>query len=186
MKIMLLLFLLLFPLQSFAKYPIEYPLTLNKIDRAAIHILDSINPISIKANIEFGGDIYIDHSYAIYVTNPRTDSNAHSVMIYPDTLNWMNRMKVANYHTHAAQNPDYLDETFSSTDTTKTRFKEYLATPMGKILKYDPRLGRMLILNRKTQRWEYYVFFDPDAEEVTPINPKLRLYDKIPPQILGQ
>ena len=183
MKIFHLLLFFIFPLYSFAKYPIEYPLTLNKIDKAAIHILDSINPKSISRNVEYGGDIYIDRSYNIHVSRPRTDDSAHSVMIYPDTTLLLTHVKVANYHTHAAQNPDYLDETFSQQDTTKTRFKEYLATPMHKILKYDPRLGRMLILNRKTMLWEYYVFFDPDMD-VVPISPKLRLYDKIPPQIL--
>jgi hypothetical protein len=181
-----LLFALFLPFAALAKYPIEYPMTLTKVDRAAIHVLDSINPISIKHDIEFGGSVYINHSYDVRASIPQTDSNSHSVLIEPDTaIIVLNFMKVANYHTHAAQNPDYLDETFSSTDTTKTRFKEYLATPMGKILKYDPRLGEMLILNRTKGMWEKYVFVDPNPEPDTlPVSPKLRLYDKIPPSIL--
>lgn len=182
MKILILS--LIAPILAFARYPIEYPMTVTKVDRAAIRVLDSINPTSIKRNIEYGGAIYINESYAVEASPPITDSNPHSVVILPDTgLLTRKFIKVANYHTHAAQNPDYMDETFSHIDTNGTRFKEYLATPMGKIIKYDPRFGKMLILNRNKDLWEIYNFIDPD-DYIVPINPKLRLYDKIPPSIL--
>ncbi len=134
-----------------------FPVT--KLDKAVINVLDSINPISIRDSIEFGGNVYYSPTKGIIVTPPQTDSLPHNILIIPDTiLPSLGYVKVANYHTHAASNKDYLDETFSSLDTTKTYFKEYLATPLGKILKYDPRIGRMLIFNRKEDVWEYYYF----------------------------
>lgn len=157
MKIVSLLILLIS--MSFSNPAPDYSLNVTKVDRAVIKVLDSINPISITCDIEHGGNVYYSPVRGIIVTPPQTNNKPHNVLIIPDTILLNNGfIKIGHYHTHAASNPDYLDETFSRQDTTKTHYKEYLATPMGKILKYDPRFGRMLILNRKENRWDLYYF----------------------------
>ncbi len=162
----------------------DFPIRLNSIDKLVIHVLDSINPISVEKDIEYGRSVYMVPG-DIRVTSPMTDSLPHKVLIHADTgLLKKNYIRVASYHTHAATNPGYLDETFSSLDTTDTYVVEYLATPMGKILKYSSYIGKMMILNRNTQTWEYYEYEDYISDSI-PIRPKLQLYDKIHPSILG-
>jgi len=166
MKIAFLLILLLISM-PFSKPAPDYSLNVTKVDRAVIKVLDSINPLSVAYDIEYGGNVYYSPIRGIIVSPPQTNHNPHNVLIIPDNILTLNGfVKIGNYHTHAASNPDYLDETFSRQDTTKTYFKEYLATPMGKILKYDPRFGRMLILDRKENKWELYYFSPLVMEEI--------------------
>lgn len=102
---------------------------------AAFAVLNSVNPISVSQNKEYGGWICRNQDNTYAATNPVRGNEDSLTLTNPEKLN-RNGVKVtASYHTHAAYDPRYENERFSSTDIQSDRrfnVGGYLATPGGK------------------------------------------------------
>lgn len=157
----------------------------SEMDRLAIETLVRINPISIRRNWEYGGTIYMKGG-KLNATPPMTDSLPHNVYLKSlYTLN-IKGVVLAHYHTHAAKTEDYVDEEFSEIDTTGSLIDQYLITPGHNVFKFDHANRRVYKYNFTNDLW-VIIPVKPEVEEsALPEFPKLRLYDKIPYQILMQ
>lgn len=130
-------------------------LSVSRIDKVAIEVLERINPLSIKNDWEYGGRIYFDREKSEFIaTPPITDKDAHGIMI-PSLRNLgiVDGITIAHYHTHGAKSVAFNDEHFSSIDTTGARTDQYLITPSYRILKYDFDQKRIYEYSRKLDMW---------------------------------
>jgi RHS repeat-associated protein len=133
--------------RSFDDYP--------TMDRAAIAAIREINPTSIRDNREYAGKIaksLISGRYFYTRALPGT-VNTSDPGFAP-----INSIPVADYHTHAAFDPDYIGEdgtngnelpsppdlnrfyiTIPGTSIKAFSQVGYIGTPRGRIIKYSPR-----------------------------------------------
>lgn len=106
-------------------------------DEAAIQAIRDINPRSIHEDIEYAGRIFQQrngkYSYTAPKRGERTTSNPG---FCPEgTIN------KGMYHTHARNNPGFINDDFSTRDKHKAdneRVPSYLGTPSKQIKKYVP------------------------------------------------
>jgi RHS repeat-associated protein len=118
-------------------------------DGAGTSAVLSINPTSIQQGVEYAGRVYKnpDGSYSYTAPNRGTvASSSHGSIgsLPPGTTN------AGLYHTHGSATPGYDNEHFSPQDRGNARREHvpsYLATPGGKVLKFDPNTGRVTRLN---------------------------------------
>ena len=140
----------------------------NTPEQAAIDAILSIQPISKRDNIEYGGAIRRDGDGKYYATTPQPAKDPNS----PASLPRQHERDVGDYHTHGdysqkdkdgntvratkaesggAQDqfsPGDIDGIDRSANTAAQRgwtddYKGYLGTPGGKILEYDPKTGKV-------------------------------------------
>jgi len=104
---------------------------------AGIAAVRDINPTSIKDNVEYAGRVYKNWTGDTYsYTEPNkgtTNSSFGGVCVLLDC--------VAGYHTHAAYDPKYNNENFSTADKNIATFfgqPEFLGTPSGTVKMFVP------------------------------------------------
>jgi RHS repeat-associated protein len=117
-------------------------------DEAAIAVLTRINSQSIAENREYAG----------YILRYRPENSSEDAYVYtypprPGTATRSNPgsrplfyTAVADYHTHGAPTNDLGEELFSPDDTQSNLdmgIMGYLATPRGKLLRFDPMTFRV-------------------------------------------
>jgi hypothetical protein len=107
---------------------------------------NSINPISVAENREYGGYVYQAADGSFATTNPIA-GDATSVELPEARFGVPNgTIARASYHTHAAFDPEFASEEFSDTDLEGDRFDNidgYLATPMGAFLYHEVTSGQI-------------------------------------------
>jgi len=110
-------------------------------DSAGCDAISDINPTSIKEDREYGGWIYKNKDGTYSYAFPKPGSQ-HGLTMPPKPSD-----ATGDYHTHGAESgPDWLDEDFSPLDKEGNRADKvngYLGTPSGRILKYDPKTGKV-------------------------------------------
>lgn len=116
---------------------------------AARDILNRINPTSIRENKEYGGWVYlgVDGSYAS--TAPVSGDNDSVTLPDPGLVIPAGGTLTASYHTHAAFDPRYDNENFSSTDLESDRavgVDGYLGTPLGQFKYHELKTGKIYVL----------------------------------------
>jgi hypothetical protein len=101
---------------------------------AARHVLNSINPTSVRENVEYGG--WINRSVdGTYSSTPPVRGDVASVNIGPPP-----ERVTASYHTHGGADPRYDNENFSPQDIRVNDYfgvDGYLATPGGQLKYYE-------------------------------------------------
>lgn len=107
---------------------------------------NSINPISVAENREYGGYVYQTADGSFATTNP-IGGDAQSVSLGDPNFSVPNGTTArASYHTHGAYDPQFASEEFSNTDLEGDRVHNidgYLATPMGTFLYHDVTTGQI-------------------------------------------
>jgi len=109
------------------------------IDEAAIHFLSIYNAESVRDNIELGGYLYLTADG--FYTSTRILRGEHGSLHFPhpDQLVPDGGQVVASWHTHGAEMPGIVSETFSPQDINlnhKFDIDGYLATPSGQLKHY--------------------------------------------------
>ncbi|MBT5032208.1 MAG: DUF4329 domain-containing protein [Proteobacteria bacterium] len=108
--------------------------------------LNSVNPISVRENREYGGYVYqaADSSFA---TTAPIVGDASSVDLPDPNFAVPNGTTArASYHTHAAFDPEFESEVFSDTDLEGDQLDNidgYLATPTGAFLYHEVGTGQV-------------------------------------------
>ena len=131
----------------------------DSMDRAAIDFAKEYNPISIKENREYASYIYTKKTkekMKLYVDDSRKRKTVNITTIRYSYVkpargaeasaippkNWFGlKNRVAIVHTHAAYDSKYENDEFSPADMNyakKLNVPIYVATPNGKLLKYNP------------------------------------------------
>lgn len=111
---------------------------------AAFYTLSTWNPVSVANNREYGGSIYrnTDGTYSpsssvAVGTNDSVSFNPYQLAPYGTTV-------TADWHTHGAYDPRYLNEEFSQSDILFSYYYNidgYLGTPAGRMYLYDVSNG---------------------------------------------
>ena len=109
------------------------------------------NPLSRLWDVIFGGTLTKTVTIKVKVTKytyrkPKRGTADHS----SPPINWFGiHTVVGRLHTHAAYDPAYENDAFSSTDkrnAEKQGVPTYVATPLGTLRKYDPSKGTDIVL----------------------------------------
>jgi hypothetical protein len=123
----------------------------NSMDKYAISLLDSLNPISVKIKHEIGGRIILRHGKIM------TDGiilGGKAFTLLPMFLQTpMTGKGLAHFHTHGDDDPMYDSEEFSHEDTLDSKEIQYLETPHGLIWKHIPKGSCLMQYNRNTGHW---------------------------------
>jgi RHS repeat-associated protein len=118
-------------------------------DSAAVAILKEINPVSIRENVEYGGEIVKAPDTGRYHYTGPFKGTRDGVT----TTSWFSKPSVADYHTHSDDRASLIEKWFfggsyihqngfsgPDLDTSDDKMLiGYLANPLGEVLKYDPR-----------------------------------------------
>ena len=99
---------------------------------AARNVLNAINPTSVAQNLEYGGWVYRNADRTFSATEP-IKGTVDRVNIGSPT-NVPSGYATASYHTHAAYDPRFNSENFSTLDITMNNnwgVDGYLGTPAG-------------------------------------------------------
>lgn len=132
------------PMQS--PYNQKYPTA----EDAAVAAMQDSNPSSIKKGREMGGWVK-KNSDGTFTPRPPVTGSKDGLTNMPskeaDDVVW--------WHTHGAPDPGYDNENFSGATGDKGYSKAnsavgYVATPSGKIKKYDPATGSESTLPQTT------------------------------------
>ena len=112
------------------------------VDAAAVAALQEFNPRSIQVDAEIGGSIYCDGSQYKY-TVPNIQ------IVYSDFVRSSRppagKKRVGDYHTHGRHgNIGLSSQDKANADALRIPF--YLGTPIGSIIKYDPKIGIQVTL----------------------------------------
>lgn len=142
--------------------PNQIMLNQKKMDSTAIDILDRINPVSMKEDFEYAG-LIVATSSRYFATVPATDGKKHSATTPAWKASIYAGIPLAMYHTHAADSPDHDDCRFSVQDTSGRQLVQYLATPCGTILKFNPKDRMVYTYDRALEAWE--PVFSPDTSK---------------------
>jgi len=118
---------------------------------AARAVLNNINPVSVRQNVEFGGYIFqaADGSYAS--TAPIRGEVASVTLPLPQFAIPSGTRARASYHTHAGPDPRFDNENFSPTDLASDvefNLDGYLGTPAGRFRYHEVATGRISTLGR--------------------------------------
>lgn len=119
--------------------------------KAAKDFAKVYNPPSIAENLEYGSSIYTVNlkgkSYFTYSVPTRsTEEDGVTPSKAPSGFT-----VVADVHTHSAYAPKFDNDIFSDddiNDNNKEGTVGYVATPRGRLLKYDPATGKETIVSK--------------------------------------
>ncbi len=118
---------------------------------AARGVLNNINPVSVRQNVEHGGYIYqaADGSYA--ATTPIRGEVASLSLPLPQFAIPSGTRARASYHTHGGPDPRFDNENFSPTDLesdAEFNLDGYLGTPGGQFKYHEVSTGNISTLGR--------------------------------------
>ena len=104
----------------------------DEVDILALALFDTIQPWSIRENVEYCGYIGYDRSGQLTATKAaRGDMVSCEIPVEPEGFR-----VIASYHTHAGYDPS-MDSEVPSIDDLKSDFDEringYIATPGGRV-----------------------------------------------------
>lgn len=118
---------------------------------AAFNVLNRINPVSVRQNIEHGGWVYRNADNTFGHTEP-VAGTVNSVNIgNPSTSVPAGTAASASYHTHGGPDPRFDNENFSPQDLRSDRLAGvdgYLGTPAGFMKLHDRRTGAVTVVGR--------------------------------------
>ncbi len=118
---------------------------------AASSVLNRINPVSVRQNIEHGGWIHRNADNTFGHTEP-VAGIVNSVNIgNPSTSVPAGTTASASYHTHGGPDPRYDNENFSPQDLLSDRLAGvdgYLGTPAGFMKLHDLKTNSVTVLGR--------------------------------------
>ena len=113
--------------------------------RFATELLQKLNARSVDLNLEYCGFFYYDASGALQATKPEKGGTHSCLPVFPEEISFV----FATYHTHAAYDPNSLNE-YPSMQDMEGDFSNlqngYLATPGGRLWFTDvqKRISRQL------------------------------------------
>ena len=130
--------------------------------KAALDFAKSYNAVSIEKNIEIGASIYTltgdgKNFYAYSQPNFSTEEDGVTIPDAPGGFE-----VVADIHTHSAYSPEHDNDEFSPDDIEGNVIGQtigYVATPKGRLLKYDPESDKVTTVSKK-------IPFDPKHPEI--------------------
>lgn len=135
--------------------------TFSSIIEAALDWGKTYNDPSITSQLEHGSAIYkVDDGYKYTVPNIGTET---SVIPSPAPNG---TEQVATIHSHGAYDPAHPGHDFSEADISsanKSGLPEYLATPDGRLIEYDPKTKKKTVISNKLP-------YDP--KDPKPVNPE--------------
>lgn len=120
-------------------------------NEAASSVLNRINPVSVRENIEHGGWVYrhadntFSHTEPVAGTVNSVDIGSASASVPGGTT------ASASYHTHGGPDPRYDNENFSPQDLLSDRqagVDGYLGTPAGFMKLHDLETGSVSVVGR--------------------------------------
>lgn len=109
-------------------------------DQAGYYALYVWNPISVRNNLEYGSAIYQNRDGTFAPSLIVIEGTVDSVGFIPQALVPYGTLATADWHTHGAYDPRYLNEEFSSADIEFSDYygvDGYLGTPSGRMKLYD-------------------------------------------------
>jgi hypothetical protein len=118
---------------------------------AAFTVLNRINPISVRQNLEHGGWIYRNADNTFGYTDPVTGTISSVNIGSPVTTVPAGTAASASYHTHGGPDPRFDNEHFSPQDILSDRLSQtdgYLGTPAGYMKLHDFRTGSITVVSR--------------------------------------
>ena len=118
---------------------------------AARNILNRVNPRSVDENREYGGYIFQNPDGSYSHTDPVRGGPASILLPFPEDVIPAGSVGRATYHTHAAFDPRYDNENFSSTDLNTNRalgYDGYLGTPAGRFKYHNLATENIITLGR--------------------------------------
>lgn len=120
-------------------------------NNAASNVLNQINPVSVRQNIEHGGWIYRNADNTFSHTRP-VAGTVNSVNIgSPSTSVPRGTTASASYHTHGGPDPRFDNENFSPQDLLSDRLAGvdgYLGTPAGFMKLHNVRTNSITVVGR--------------------------------------
>lgn len=135
--------------------------TFSSIIEAALDWGKTYNDPSITSQLEHGSTIYkVDDGYKYTVPNIGTET---SVIPSPAPNG---SEQVATIHSHGAYDPSHPGHDFSEADISaadKSGLPEYLTTPDGRLIEYDPKTKKKTVISNKLP-------YDP--KDPKPVNPE--------------
>ena len=112
----------------------------------AAHIrLNSVNPVSIAENREYGGYIYQNQDGSFSSTEAVVGEENSITLPNPRTVTPVGTKSTASYHTHSAGQPGHNEEYFSESDLHADRVQNldgYLGTPKGAFMYHEVSTGK--------------------------------------------
>jgi len=137
--------------QDEANREVPFAVNIQAQHDAARAVLNNINPVSVRQNVEFGGYIFqaADGSYAS--TAPIRGEVASVTLPLPQFAIPSGTRARASYHTHAGPDPRFDNENFSPTDLASDvefNLDGYLGTPAGRFRYHEVATGRISTLGR--------------------------------------
>ena len=109
------------------------------------------NPLSWLWNVIFGGGLTKTVTTKVKITKyTYREPKRGTVDSSSPPINWFGiHTVVGRLHTHAAYDPAYANDIFSSADKRNAERQgvpSYVATPLGTLRKYDPSNGTDIVL----------------------------------------
>jgi len=118
---------------------------------AARGVLNRINPVSVRKNVEHGGWVYRNADNTFSYTRP-VEGTVSSVNIgNPGRVVPNGTVASASYHTHGGPDPRYDNENFSPQDLRADRLvglDGYLGTPAGFMKLHDVETDTISVVGR--------------------------------------
>lgn len=120
-------------------------------NNAALSVLNQINPVSVRMNIEHGGWVYRNADNTFGHTRP-VPGTVNTVDIgEPSTSVPAGTTASASYHTHGGPDPRFDNENFSPQDLLSDRLAGvdgYLGTPAGFMKLHDLETSTISVVGR--------------------------------------
>lgn len=107
--------------------------------QAAYAVLSVVNPVSVARNREHGGAIYRNPDGTYSPSETVVEGTPTSVNFNPHALVPPGTLATADWHTHGAYDPRYVNEFFSPQDIAFSHYHGidgYLGTPQGRMFEY--------------------------------------------------
>lgn len=126
---------------------VKIPMGHETPEKAAVAAMQEANPKSVAENLEYGGWVK-EHPDGTFGYHPPTRGTVDGMQNMPkkgpDDVCW--------WHCHGAEDARFKSEEFSGGDrrySARNDAPGYVATPKGKIMKYDPATGAEVVLPDK-------------------------------------
>lgn len=120
-------------------------------NNAASSVLNEINPVSVRRNIEHGGWIYRNADNTFSHTQPVAGTVSSVNIGNPTTSVPAGTTASASYHTHGGPDPRFDNENFSPQDLLADRLAGvdgYLGTPAGFMKLHDVQTNSITVVGR--------------------------------------
>lgn len=118
---------------------------------AAFSVMNQINPVSVRQNIEHGGWVYRNADNTFSHTRPVAGTVSSVNIGNPSTSVPPGTTASASYHTHGGPDPRFDNENFSPQDILSDRLAGvdgYLGTPAGFMKLHHRVSGRITVVGR--------------------------------------